>query len=152
MWLRVFSRSADEVPPASLAEHLHAAGLPVVPHFRGDDHGWTSAELVLPGGGTPVRLARYLTDVDDLRADLNTFAAELETMDYSPHHRPLMERVIQSKQLVTVRRPLDHADEITLDRVCLEVVRLVAARTDGVYQIDGQGWHAADGLLLLAEY
>ncbi|MFO0851086.1 MAG: hypothetical protein U0871_21400 [Gemmataceae bacterium] len=152
MWLRVFSPTADEVPPATLAEHLHAAGLAVVPHFRGDEHGWTGGELVLPGGGTPVRLARYLTDVDDLRADLNTFAAELETMAYSPHHRPLMERVIQTKQLVTIRRPLDHADEIALDRAVEGVVRFLAAAGDGVYQIDGRGWFTAAGELLVEEH
>lgn len=152
MWFRVFLPVVDEVPPAALAEYLHAAGLPVVPHFRGDEHGWTSGELVLPGGGTPVRLARYLTDVDDLRADLNTFAAELETMDYSPHHRPLMERVIQSKQLVTIRRPLDHADEITLDRVVEGVVRFLAITLDGMYQIDGRGWFTASGDLMVEEH
>lgn len=152
MWHRVFLPVAGEIPPAALAEHLHAAGLPVVPHFRGDDHGWTSGELVLPGGGTPVRLARYLTDVDDLRADLNTFAAELETMDYSPHHRPLMERVIQSKQLVTIRRPLDHADEIALDRVVEGVVRFLAITLDGMYQIDGRGWFTASGDLMVEEH
>lgn len=152
MWFRVFLPVADEVPPAVLVEHLHAAGLPVVPHFRGDDHGWTSGELVLPGGGTPVRLARYLTDVDDLRADLNTFAAELETMDYSPHHRPLMERVIQTKQLVTVRRPLDHADEVALDRAVEGVVGFLAVVGDGVYQIDGRGWFTASGDLMVEEH
>jgi hypothetical protein len=152
VWLRVFSRSEAEVPPAALAEHLHAAGLAVVPHFRGDAHGWTSGELVLPGGGTPVRLARYLTDVDDLRADLNTFAAELETMDYSPNHRPLMERVIQTRQLVTVRRPLDHADEVALDRVVEGVVRFLAATADGVYQIDGRGWFTPAGECLVPEH
>ena len=35
--------------------------------------------------GSPILLARYLTKPDDLRADLNAFAAELETMTYSPN-------------------------------------------------------------------
>src|SRR5688572_19016540 len=109
MWFRVFGRSADPASPAALADHLHAAGLVVVPHFRGDDLGWTAGELTLPGGGSPVVLGRYLTAEDDLRDDLNAFAAELETMDYSPNHVALMEHVVQAKQLVTFRRPLDHA-------------------------------------------
>jgi hypothetical protein len=151
MWVRVFARAEREVPPGTIAERLHAAGLRVVPHFRGDDHGWTAGELVLPGG-SPILLARYLTAEDDLRADLNAFAAELETLDYSPHHRPLMEHVIQTQQLVTVRRPVDHADEVTLEKVCGEVARLVAAVADGVIQIDGRGWLDAAGELLIAEY
>ncbi len=152
MWYRVFGKSADEVPPADIAGRLHAAGVPVEPHFKGDDLGWTAGELRLPAGGTPVYLERYLTAEDDLRDDLNAHAAVLETCDYSPNHGPLMEHVIQTKQLVTVRRPLEAADEVTLERVLLEVCRLLAARTDGVYQIDGQGWFAADGTLLLQEY
>src|SRR5436305_10339475 len=100
MWYRVFGRNPDEVPPAALAEHLHAAGLAVEPHFKGDDLGWTEGELRLPVG-SPVLLARYLTKEDDLRDDLNAHAAELETMDYSSNSAPLMQRVIQTKQLVT---------------------------------------------------
>ena len=152
MWHRVFGLNADPVPPAALAEHLHAAGLPVEPHFRGDDLGWTVGDLALPGGGAAVRVERYLADHDDLRGDLNAFAAELEAMDYSPHHVRLMGHVIQTRQLVAFRRPLDHADESALDRLCEAVVRFVAARTDGVYQIDGRGWFAADGTLLVQEY
>jgi hypothetical protein len=152
MWYRVFSLSDSPVSPAKLVEHLHALSLPVTPHFKGDDLGWTAGELVLPGGGTPVQLGRYLAAEDDLRDDLNAYAAELETMDFSPNSPALMQHVVQTKQLVTLRRPLDHADEATLDRLCLEAVGFLAANTDGVYQIDGQGWFAADGKLLLQEY
>lgn len=152
MWHRVFGRSASPVSPAALAAHLHAAGVRCEPHFRGDDLGWTGGELRLPGGGTPVLLDRYLADEDDLRADLNAHAAELETMTYSPNSGPLMERVIGTKQLVVVRRPADHADEATLDRAVTLACQFLAAGCDGVYQADGQGWFAADGTLLVPEY
>jgi hypothetical protein len=151
MWYRVFGRSGAEPVPAALAAHLHACGLVVEPHFRGDDLGWTEGELRFPTGA-PVLLARYLTTEDDLRADLNAHAAELETMDYSPNSGPLMERVIQTKQLITLRKPVDAANEVLLDRVLDEAVRFLAAATDGVYQIDGRGWFAASGLLLVQEY
>jgi hypothetical protein len=151
MWYRVFGASADEPSPAALAAALHARGLIVEPHFRGDDLGWTSGELRLPTGA-PVLLARYLTGEDDLRADLNAHAAELETMDYSPNSGPLMERVIQTKQLITLRKPVDAANEVLVEQVLDEAVRFLAAATDGVYQIDGRGWFDATGELLVREY
>jgi hypothetical protein len=151
MWSRVFGSVADEPCPAPLVERLAIAGLAVVPHFKGDDLGWTTGELHLVGG-SPVLLARFLTAEDELRDDLNAYAAELETMDYDPNHRMLMERVIQSQQLITIREPVDHADEVRLDRLIDETLRFLAERTAGVYQVDGGGWFAADGAKLLTEY
>ena len=152
MWYRAFCRSTTELPPAVLAEQLHAAGLAVEPHFTGDDLGWTEARLILPGTGSPVGVSRYLTAADELRKDLNGFAAEVEAMTFYEGRHMLMERVIQTQQLVTLRRPLDHADEAALDAACLAVVRAVAASADGVVQIDGRGWFDAAGELLVAEY
>jgi len=152
MWHRAFCRDDQLISAGSLVEHLHAIGLPVVPHFRGDDLGWTAGELVLPGGGTSVQLGRYLTTEDDLRDELNAFAAELETLSFNPNSATLMTHVIQTRQLITLRRPLDHADEVTLERVCVETMRFFASRADGVYQIDTQGWFAADGTLLIEDF
>src|SRR4051812_10882779 len=151
MWYRVFGSSEVEPSPAALAEYLHAAGLAVEPHFKGDDLGWTEGELRLPVG-SPVLLARYLTKEDDLRDDLNAHAAELETMDYSPNSGPLMQRVIQTKQLVTLRKPVDAADEVLLEKVLDAATSFLASLTEGVYQIDGRGWFAASGELLVQEY
>jgi hypothetical protein len=151
MWYRVFGRNEAPPAPAALLEHLRECGLEVASRFRGDDLGWTAAELRVGVGG-PVFVERYLTGADDLRDDLNSWAAFLETCDYSPNHAVLMERVVQSAQLITLRRPIDHADEVRLEQLCGEASRHLAAATDGVYQIDGQGWFAADGTLLLQEY
>lgn len=152
MWLRVFSPTAAEVPPAALAGHLHAAGVAVVPHFKGDAHGWTTGELHLPRGGTPLLLARFLTTEDDLRDDLNAFAAELETMTHSRHAVPLMQTVIQTQQLVTIRKPIDHPDESAVEAACDLAVRFLAAQTGGVFQIDRRGWFDAAGELLVEEF
>jgi hypothetical protein len=152
MWYRVFGLADAEVPPSALAEHLHAAGVPVEPHFRGDDLGWTVGELRLRGRGTPVILNRYLADTDDLRDDLNVFAAVLETQDYSPNNTRLMRHVIQTRQLIAMRKPLDAVDEVTLEKVLLETCRFLAANTDGLYYIDDQGWFTPAGELLLEEY
>lgn len=152
MYYRVFGHSLASPAPTALAEHLHAAGLAVEPHFRGDDLGWTGGELVLPGGGTPIRLERYLTAEDDLRDTLNAFAAELEALPAHAHAVRLMEHVINTQQLVTLRRPIDHADDARLDATLLAATRFLAAGTSGLYQIDGHGWFAADGTLLVTEY
>jgi hypothetical protein len=152
MWYRVFGRSGVEPPVADLAAHLHGRGRAVEPHFRGDDLGWTGGELRLPGAGSPIFLERYLASEEDIRDDLNAHAAELETMDYDPNHARLMGHVIQTKQLFTLRKPLDAADEVAVEDVLEEACRFLAAATDGVYQVDGRGWFAADGGLLLREY
>ena len=71
MWYRVFCQTDAAPSPAELLAALEAAGLRVRGDFRGDDLGWTIADLSL-GTSTPVRVERYLTEADDLRDDLNT--------------------------------------------------------------------------------
>ena len=151
MWYRVFGNLEMEPLPAELAESLHAAGLAIEPHFKGDDLGWTSGELRL-SGGTPIMLERFLASEDDIRDDLNAFAAELETCDYSPNHLSLMQHAIQTKQLIVLRSPLDTPNEVVAERILLHTCQFLAAKTEGVYQIDGRGWFAANGDLLLKEY
>jgi hypothetical protein len=152
MWYRVFGKSETQPSPATLAESLGAAGLAVEPHFKGDDLGWTTGELRLPGRGTPIYLERYLASEDDIRDELNSFAAELETCDYSPNHLMLMQHAIQTKQLMVLRSPVDAADEVLAERILIHTCRFLAEQTEGVYQIDGRGWFAAGGEMLLQEY
>ena len=151
MWYRVFSPNVAEVLPSDLAEHLRSQGFTHEPHFKGDTHGWTSGEL-RSTAGTPVMLARYLTKQDDLRDDLNAYAAELETMTFSPNSLRLMEKVIQTQQMITIRKPIDFADEATLDRLCDSIVKFFAQRMQGIYQIDHRGWYASDGRQLIQEF
>jgi hypothetical protein len=149
VWSRIFGRSTQPPSLATLLESL--AGRPVTPHFRGDDLGWTGGELHLPSG-SPILLERYLTIEDDLRDDLNAYAAELETLDYSPNNALLMERVIQSSQLITIRKPADSPDELLAEAIVEACCRALAVATDGVYQRDRLGWYDANGTLLLEEY
>jgi len=151
MWYRVFCRSDAEVKPDDLLADVQQPGRPVTASFRGDDLGWTAAEFSL-GSGTPVYVERYLTGEDELRDDLNTWAAWLETQDHEPNHGGLMEHVIQSKQMVTVRKPIDSANESAVEDLCRAVCRRLAEAADGVYQVEGDGWYAADGRRLLQEY
>ncbi|HEX3150601.1 MAG TPA: hypothetical protein VHR66_21165 [Gemmataceae bacterium] len=151
MWYRVFCRTETELQPTALLELLQQPGRPVTGHFRGDDLGWTSAELTV-GIGSPVDVQRYLSREDDLRDDLNTWAGWLETQDHEPNHAQLMEHVIQTKQLVVIRKPLDHANESAVEDLCRTVCMELAKSADGVFQIEGDGWYDATGQLLLREY
>ncbi|MFO0938503.1 MAG: hypothetical protein U0798_18520 [Gemmataceae bacterium] len=151
MWLRVFGRSEQHISTVQIVEQLHQAGFPVVPAFKGDDLGWTEGSLTLESG-SPILLSRYLTDVDDLRDDLNAYAAELEGYNFQPAAQALMERVIQTRQLITIRKPVDHSNEVLLNDVCDRLCKNLAGMIDGVYQIDGQGWYSAEGNQIIQEY
>jgi hypothetical protein len=151
VWYRVFCRTDAEVPAGHLLAEAQRPGRAVRGDFRGDDLGWTAAEFSI-GPGTPVYVERYLTGEDGLRDGLNTWAAWLETQDHEPNHVRLMEHVIQAKQVVTVRKPLDSPQESAIEDLCQSVCRVIAQAADGVYQVEGDGWYTADGHKLLQEY
>jgi hypothetical protein len=151
LWYRVFGSNDTPPAPAAILEHLAGLCAAVRGDFTGDDAGWYSAALAF-GAGTPLHLERFLAAEEGIRAELNNWAAWLETCEYSPHHVPLMERVTQTRQLFTLRRPIDHADEVLVERLCVGLCRFLAGATAGVWQADDQGFFAADGTLLLQEY
>src|SRR6266568_2565509 len=111
MWYRVFGLSETQVQPAALQEALRAAGLELPLRVRGDDLGWTALEIPLDPTGPPLRIERYLPDADEIRDDLDAWAAWLETQEHEPNHARLMQHVIGTKQLFTLQRPLDDPDE-----------------------------------------
>jgi hypothetical protein len=151
MWLRVFGQNQKIPSITVICETLLAAGFRVVPEVRGDDLGWTECHLSL--AGVPIGLARYLTDEDELRDDLNAYAAELEAqIDIQPAAGPLMERVIQTRQLITIRRPLGHPNELAMESCCRIIADTLAKETDAIIQIDGQGWYEVDGQQIIREY
>jgi hypothetical protein len=152
LWFRVFGENDTQPEPAALLEVLRGMGVEVEAHFRGDDQGWFAAELILASGETPLYLERFLASEDGIRAELNTWAAWLETCDYRPNYQSLMQHMVSTKQLFTVRKPIDHANEILMDKLCIGICQFLARATDGVYQADNQGFFAADGALLLQEY
>jgi hypothetical protein len=152
LWLRVFGTNEMQPEPAALLGQVRDLCAEATGHFRGDDLGWFAAEFVFAAGETPLHLERFLTTEDGIRAELNTWAAWLETCDYSPNHQRLMEHMVATKQLFTVRRPIDHANEILVEKLCIGICQFLARTTDGIYQADDQGFFAADGTLLLQEY
>ena len=152
LWYRVFGAGAHVPDPAALLAHLNTLGDRVEGRFQEEEAQWWSAEIAFAKDTTPLHLDRFLAAEEGIRAELNSWAAYLETCDYSPQHAPLMERMIQTRQLFTLRRPIDHADEVRVERLCVGLCAWLARRTDGVWQADGQGFFDADGTLLLQEY
>ena len=142
MWYRIFSVTPEEVGPAVIAEHLHAHGRKVEPHFKGDEFGWISGELKLPAGGI-VRLDRYLTEEDGIRSELNAFAAEIEDLEESQRSARLMEIVIGTKQLVAISKEEDTGAEV--DQTCEETARFLTKQSQGVLFIEDRGWFGPDG-------
>jgi hypothetical protein len=150
IWYRVFGALPDPPEPAALLGHLNGVAL-VRGRFDGDGRNWFVADLSFADSAAPLHLERFLADEEGIRDELNSWAAYLETCDYSPRAPALMERVIQSAQLFTLRRPTGPADELLVDQLCAGLCSFLAARTAGFWQADGQGIYAADGTLMVQE-
>jgi hypothetical protein len=151
MWYRVFGTKETPVAPQSLLAGLRGQGWDLKAEFQGDDADWFRATLSF-GDTTPIHVERFLSTEEGIRPELNNWAAYLETCDYEPNHAGLMETVIQTKQLFTIRRPLDAANEVMVDGMCTALARYLAQSTEGVYQIDQQGFFDKEGRFLLQEY
>src|SRR5262249_53383591 len=130
--------------PAALLEHLQSLDSEILGHFRGDDQGWFAAELSISDAGV-VTLERFLSTEEDIRAELNTWAAWVEAN--ATDATRLMQHLIATKQVFTVQVEDEDADEAIFVSLCRHLARL----TDGVYQIDGQGFFDVEGRLLVRE-
>src|SRR5919197_4936890 len=149
-WYRVFGGNNVEPAPGAVLAHLNGLGAAVTGRFRGDADGWFEAELLV-ADTTPLHLERFLAGEEGIRAELNSYVAWLETREEGPHHGSLIARVVQTAQLFTLERPDGPGDADRLDRLCVGLCRFLAEATAGVYQVDGEGFFAADGVLLLGE-
>lgn len=151
MWFRVFGLNETAPEPVELLAHLHGLGLKVKGDFGGDDHGWFRATLTLPEDGQPLQLQRYLTDTDDIRDDLNSWAAWVESVPEGPYTNRLMQHLIGTQQMFTLDCPRDLVEEDSVQKLCLELCQFLARHTKGVYQIDNEGFFSPGGELLLTE-
>jgi hypothetical protein len=147
MWYRIFGSNDTEPTPAAVLEHLNALGAPVSGQFHGEGGDWFGAELLV-AGKVRLGLERFLASEEGIRAELNSWAAWLETCAPQAEQARLMECMIQVRQLFTLQRP-DEAEEA--GPVCVTLCQFLAQVTDGTYQIDGRGLFAADGTLLVEE-
>jgi hypothetical protein len=148
MWYRVFALLGDEVAPAVLLEQLHRAGFAVSGSFRGDDQGWYQVDLAWDGGAVTVN--RYLADEPGIRAELNSWAAWVESQESCLQREQLMHRFISSRQVFTMHLDaVQNRDDSV--RLCRQLCLFLSQRIDGVFHIDEEGLFDSQGNLLIAE-
>jgi uncharacterized protein (DUF1778 family) len=146
MWYRVFAAETVIPDPASIKTCLAESTTVVRCAFAADESGWYRADLTVDDD-LPLTLERYLADEEGIRAELNSWAAYLETLDHCPAHQALMERAIQTRQLFTLHSPDEQSKEMSA-LLCQKLCRHVATVTNGFFQVDEAGFFAADGRLL----
>jgi hypothetical protein len=151
MWFRVFGTEELAPEPAALLECLNAFGVPVEGHFKGDDLGWFGVDFIVPGDTQPLHMDRFLAEEDDIRDQLNAWAAWLETVDDPVRSGQLMQLMISANQVFTLECPRDRAEEAAVEEFCVNLCRYLARQTVGIYQVDNRGFFAADGKLLVKE-
>ena len=143
VWYRVFGASSEMPVSAAILDFLSGRSASVSGEFATDASGWYRADLLVDGAA--LQLERYLAEEEGIRAELNSWAAWLETREDAPEHVRLMECMIQTTQLFTLRGAEGS------EQVCIALCRFLAVATAGVYQIDEHGLFAADGTLLVTE-
>src|SRR5215469_16492319 len=97
VWYRVFGTSSEMPASATILDFLADRSVSVSGEFATDASGWYQADLLVDGAA--LQLERYLAEEEGIRADLNSWAAWLETRENAPEHVRLMERMIQTDQL-----------------------------------------------------
>ena len=146
MWYRIFGSNSEMPACANILAFLDGRYPSVSGDFAADASGWYRADLLVDGAS--LQLERYLAEEPSIRAELNGWAAWLETRANSPEHLRLMERMIQTFQLFTLQSTEESA---RAESACVELCRFLTATTAGVYQIDERGFFDAEGRLLVAE-
>jgi hypothetical protein len=144
---RVFATTDFDITPAAVLEFLQTRDPQVRGSFRGDDEGWFAAEVRYEGSEVPIRIERFLSSEDGIRTELNTWAAWLESKEANTHAARLMREMIGVRQIFTI----EDGDAESAAELCAELCRHLARQTEGVYQVDGQGFFDASGLLLVPE-
>lgn len=151
MWFRVFGGNEVQPEPDGILAYLHARGYEAEGHFRADDDGWFEAVLDLTKIGVALRMNRFMAAEEGIRAELNNWAAWLETREDQPHSEPLMRRMIGVKQIFVWFFPEHLKNGGSLEKLCRQMCQYLAGLTEGVYQVDGQGFFDKDGVLLVPE-
>ena len=114
-------------------------------NFGGDALSWFRAELRMEAEDEPIHLPRYLANEEDLRDELNSWAAWLETVEDNKYVRRLMQQMIGAAQVFTFQLAPDLDEDETALQMCLAACKHLAQETQGVYQVDHKGFYAPNG-------
>ena len=136
--------------PANVQRILQDGGFNDSIAVTGDELGWTSIEVPFDGPANRLRIERYLTDADDLRDELDAWAAWVETQGSGPTCVELMQNLISTRQLFTLHLACAQANSELLSLV-EPIAQWLASQTAGIYQMDGRGFFAVSRELLLKE-
>jgi hypothetical protein len=148
MTYRVFGTNDAAVNPAALLEHLHGLDFEVTGHFRGDAQGWFRAELIYPEADARFELERFLATEEGIRAQLNTWAAWLETA--CPDEPRWLQQLISTTQVFTLHS-IGEGNGADIVPFCQALCQFLATTTAGTYQADGAGFFTAAGTLIVKE-
>jgi hypothetical protein len=151
MWFRVFGIRESTPEAADFLKHLHETGVPVPGHFGGDDQGWFRVDFVFDEAAPPLRLNRYLVVEEELRDILDGWAAWVEEQEDHPNVDRLMQHIVSTQQVFTLECSRDRYEEDRVRSLCLGACQYLARETGGIYQVDNEGFYAANGKLLLPE-
>jgi hypothetical protein len=108
--------------------------------------------MEMEGSGETLEVNRYLTKEEGIRAELNAWAAWLETQESQATHERLMLQVVRTEQLFSIYLPGSLAGNQRRKELCLDLCRYLARESSGVYQVDGLGFFDLDGTSLLEEW
>jgi hypothetical protein len=133
--------------PVDLQHFLHGQGIGGPLAVTGDDLGWLSIEFQVAEG--TIRIERFLTEEDELRDELDTWAGWIESQPATVTTTELMQRIISTRQVFTIRS-VPAVEGETQDNSEM-VARWLARASQGVYQVDGRGFLGPSGELLLGE-
>ncbi|HLN27154.1 MAG TPA: hypothetical protein VK395_05380 [Gemmataceae bacterium] len=150
-WYRVFGSNDRQPAAEAIARHLQGLGIEAAIEVDEDDLGWYRLIIGLAVRGQNLRIERFLSSEQGVRAELNTWAAWLETREENPHHESLMQRIIATSQLIAWQCPGERPAILESASPSIELCRLFAGATDGIYHVDDQGFFNADGALLVKE-
>jgi len=150
-WYRVFGSSDRQPAPELIARQLQGLGITVAVDVDEDDLGWYRLNFVLAADGQNLQIERFLASEQGVRAELNTWAAWLETMEENPNHESLMQRIIATAQLFAWQSPQECPANMVSGSPSIGLCRFLAEATNGIYQVDDQGFFSADGTLLVKE-
>jgi len=135
-WYRVFGSRA-EVPDLSKLRAVY--------RLAADEQGWYQAHFPLLWG--EIELNRWQAKKDDIRSELNTWAAWVEA-NGGTELGSLMQHIVTAQQVFTWS-----IDPTAVDGAAFSALlcRFLCEATAGVYQIDGVGFMGADDTLLIPE-